>query len=74
MSHQWAQDWVCYVKLEMEQPLPSLFMLKKEKAVCGNFPGGPVVKTLRFQGRGRGFDPGRGTRIPHAAQRGQKVK
>ena len=24
---------------------------------CGNFPGGPVVKTPRFQCRGYGFDP-----------------
>ena len=23
----------------------------------GDFPGGPVVKTLCFQGRGRGLDP-----------------
>lgn len=34
ISHQWAQDLVCYVKLEMEQPFPATFMLKKEKAVC----------------------------------------
>ena len=32
-----------------------------------DFPGGPVVKTLRFHCRGRGFDPGRGDpKIPHA--------
>ena len=38
-----------------------------------DFPGGPVVKTLRFQCRGHGFDPwGQGTKIPHAAQCGQK--
>ena len=27
------------------------------KSDCGDFPGGPVVKTARFQCRGRGFDP-----------------
>ena len=25
--------------------------------MCGDFPGGPVVKTLRFQCRGNGFYP-----------------
>ena len=39
-----------------------------------DFPGGPVVKTLCFQGRGPGFDPGSGTKIPHATQCGQKIK
>ena len=31
-----------------------------------NFPDGPVVKTLCFQGRGVGSVPGQGTKIPHA--------
>ena len=31
-----------------------------------DFPGAPVVKTLCFQCREHGFDPGRGTKIPHA--------
>ena len=32
----------------------------------GDFPGGPVVKTLCFQCRGTGSVPGQGTEIPHA--------
>ena len=40
----------------------------------GDFPGGPVVKTLCFHCRWHGFEPGWGTKIPHAMQRGQKVK
>ena len=32
-----------------------------------DFPGGSVVKMLRFHCRGRGFDPWSG-KIPHAAQ------
>ena len=31
-----------------------------------DFPGGPVVKTLRFQGRGTGSIPDQETNIPHA--------
>jgi len=30
------------------------------------FPGGPMVKTLHFHCRGYWFDPGWGTKIPHA--------
>ena len=46
--------------------------------ICRDFPGGPVVKTLRSQCRGHGFDPWSkiklGTKIPHAVQRGQIKK
>ena len=35
-------------------------------------PGGPVSKTLCFQRRGMGSITGRGTKILHAAQHGQK--
>ena len=31
-----------------------------------DFPGGPVVKTPRFQYRGMGSTPGQETKIPHA--------
>ena len=40
---------------------------------AGDFPGGPVVKTLHFHRRGCGFDPRSGTKIPPTAQRGQKT-
>ena len=39
-----------------------------------DFPGGPVVNTLCFQGRGMGLSPGRGAKIPHAVWSGQKIK
>ena len=34
----------------------------------GEFPGGPVVKTLHFNVGGAGLIPGLGTKIPHALQ------
>ena len=37
-------------------------------------PGDPVVKTPHFQCRGTGLIPGQGTKIPHAAHYGQKIK
>ena len=40
----------------------------------GDFPGGPVVKTLYFHCRGHGFDPWWGTKIPHAPQYSRKKK
>ena len=36
------------------------------------FPGGPVVRIQRFHCRGLGSIPGQGTKIPQAAQHGQK--
>ena len=36
------------------------------------FPGGPVVKTQRFQCHAPGSIPGVGTKIQQAAQRSQK--
>ena len=38
-----------------------------------DFPGGPVVKALRFHCSGRGAIPGRGTKIPHD-ECGQKME
>ena len=29
----------------------------RKKTECGDFPGGPVVKTPQFHCRGHGFDP-----------------
>ena len=47
----------------------------RSSGVGGDFPGGPVVKTLCFQCRGAGSIPGRGTKIPHAVGHGQnKIK
>ena len=37
-----------------------------------DFPDGPVVKTLCFQGRGHGFYPCQGTESPHASKLSQK--
>ena len=39
-----------------------------------DFSGGPVVKTLPSNAGGTASIPGRGTKIPHAAQCGQKKK
>ena len=39
----------------------------------GDFPGGPVVKTPRFQHRWHGFDPCWGTKILHALWHSQKI-
>ena len=43
---------------------------KKKKIEAQEFPGGPVVKTPCFQGKGHGLIPGQGTKIPQ----GQKKK
>ena len=40
---------------------------KQNKKHQGDFPGGPVVKTLHSQCRGPGFNPWSGNQIPHAA-------
>ena len=40
----------------------------------GEFPGGPVVRTRLFHCRGPHLIPGPGSKIPQAAQRGQKKK
>ena len=42
-------------------PLLGIYLKKMktliQKGTCRDFPGGPVVKTLRFPCRGHGFDP-----------------
>ena len=43
----------------------------KTSLLIGDFPGGPVVKTLHFQCSGRGVDPWSGAEIPHAMLSGQ---
>ena len=35
--------------------------------VFWDFPGGPVVKNLRYNAGDEGSTPGRGTKIPHAS-------
>ena len=57
-SHSWAY-------------IPKRWKLLIEK-VDGEFPGGLVVRTLRFHCRGQGSVPGRGTKILQAARHGQK--
>ena len=52
--------------------LSQLSATKVAPRKVGDFPGGPVVKTLCFQGRGTGSTPGWGTKIPNAAWHGQK--
>ena len=37
-------------------------------------PGGPVIKTPRFQCRDLSSIPGQGTKIPYAVGQGQKIK
>ena len=46
----------------------------KKKKDCREFPGSPVVRTPCFTYEGPGSIPGRGTKIPQAAWRGQKKK
>ena len=47
---------------------------KKKSGGGAEFPRGPVVRTWRFHCWGLGSVPGQGTKIPQAAQRGQKKK
>ena len=49
-------------------PNPSTCKIKKTR----DFPGGPVVRTLRFHCRGSGSIPGQGTKILQAAKPKQK--
>ena len=46
--------------------LESVSGLYEEYSHSWAFPGGPVAKTLHFQGRGPGLDPWSGNYIPHA--------
>ena len=38
-------------------PDPQELDVFHKKVWAGDFPGGPVVKTLRSHGRGQGFNP-----------------
>ena len=38
-----------------------------QKLIWGDFPGGPVVKTLPSNAEGVGSIPGQGIKIPHAS-------
>ena len=42
------------------------------KLNLGDFPGSLVVKTPCFQCRGHEFNPGQGTKMPHAMHCSQK--
>ena len=50
------------------------FRLFMQKGSLWEFPGGPVVRTWRFQCPGPGSIPGQGTKIPPAAWHGQEKK
>ena len=39
-----------------------IYFFSIKKMNLGDFPGGPVARTLRSQGRGPGFDPGASTK------------
>lgn len=42
-------------------------MTVKNIKMQGDFPGGPLVKALRFSAGGAGSIPDQGARIPHAS-------
>ena len=44
------------------------------KRISGEFPGGPVARTLYSQSKVPGSIPGQGTKIPHVMWCGQKKK
>ena len=46
----------------------------KVRSPCGDFPGGPAVKTLFSKAWGAGLIPGQGTKIPHASQPKKNIK
>ena len=46
----------------------------KERAYSGDFPGGPVVKTLSSTAGGVGLIPGQGAKVPHASRSKKKKK
>ena len=61
----------CFYRLS-HQGSPSKAHIKTTRVQ--DFPGGPVVKTPSCQHRGTSSIPGQGTKIPHAAWCGQKIK
>ena len=56
-------------KEEITVKIPKILRRKKP---CQDFPGGPVVKTLRFHYKGTGLIPGGGTKMPHGAAKKTK--
>ena len=40
----------------------------KKKKITGDFPGGPVVKTLPCNEGSAGSIPGQGAKLPHSSQ------
>ena len=45
-----------------------MFKKKKKKRITGDFPGGPVVKTLPSNTGSPGSIPGQGVKLPHGSQ------
>ena len=52
---------------------PDVTALCTKQVDPGDFPGGPVVRTLRFHCRGTGSIPGQGAKILHATWLSQKL-
>ena len=58
-------------------PIPVPLSTSNKNEIPGDFPSGPVAKTLCSHAGGPGLIPGElrcGTRIPHAAQHSLKIK
>ena len=55
-------------------PLNVLRTLVKNQWTMRDFPGGPVVKNLCFQGKGHGFDPWSGNEDPTCCESWPKNK
>ena len=53
-SHLMDQESVWFQILNSDS---GCWNIKKQRLQEGDFPGGPVVKTLGFQCKGRRFDP-----------------
>ena len=54
--------------------LPFEYFMSVRNKRSWKFPGSPVVRALYFTAGGMGLIPGWGTKIPHAAEHGQKKK
>lgn len=67
-----TDDLPSLFKQSPERPLEFKTKYQGQNTVLGDSSSGPVVKTLPFTAGGMGSIPGRRTKIPHAAECGQK--
>ena len=65
---------VCFWNREPQIPERALRGFLVQTLHCGDFRGGPAVRTPSFRGRGRGFISGWGMKIPQALQHSLKKK